>query len=107
MGKGINLEQIDTWPRRDADGKIFAEALTGCVIVGAEPIDYPITDGILLYLIDQYGEPFAVEIGTNLNLAPSLDETEFYTKIAWRPQEPAEAAQDGGGTKGPPRRKKP
>lgn len=107
MEQNTDLDNLDTWPRQEVNGKIFAEALAGCQIVGVEPIDYPVTDGLMLYLLDQQNKPLLAEIDTNLSLAQSLDEAQFALRIAWRPQEPAEAAQDGGGTKGPPRRKKP
>lgn len=39
--------------------------LAGCKIVGIEPIDYPTTDGIALYLRTELGKPLYAEISTD------------------------------------------
>lgn len=46
------------------DGANIADTVTGGVIIGAEPIDYPCTDGVVLY-IERDGKCFAVEIGSD------------------------------------------
>jgi len=45
------------------DGLKLSSFLKGYTIVEAEPIDYPLTDGILLLLKGREGEYIALEIG--------------------------------------------
>ncbi len=44
------------------DSAKLDDLLTGCTITGAEPVDYPVTDGFLLYLIDKTGRRFVLSI---------------------------------------------
>ncbi len=47
------------------DGEKLDELISGCTIVGAEPIDYPCTDGALLYLKDGSGALAILELGVD------------------------------------------
>lgn len=65
-----NLEQIDKaldraeW--KEIDGKELEEILRGQTIDGAEPIDYPLTDGAIFYLTGKDGELSALDIGIDI-----------------------------------------
>lgn len=77
-----NLEQIDKaldkteW--KEIDGKELEEILRGQTIAGAEPIDYPLTDGAILYLIGKDGKLSALEIGVDIY----KDDSQIYIKYA-------------------------
>lgn len=47
------------------DGRELGLLLQGLVILGAEPIDYPCTDGVVIYLEDRAGEVFVMETGAD------------------------------------------
>lgn len=65
-----NLEQIDKaldqteW--KEIDGEELDEILRGKTVAGAEPIDYPLTDGAIFYLTGKDGELSALEIGIDI-----------------------------------------
>ena len=68
-----------------AGAQTIAEAIAGSTITGAEPIDYPLTDGLIIYLIGKSGRQLALEIGAD----PDTDPTEgnpFYINFAEIPQ---------------------
>ena len=44
------------------DGAELDKLLTGCTVTGAEPIDYPATDGVVIYLRDSTGKALALEV---------------------------------------------
>ena len=77
-----NLEQIDKaldraeW--KEIDGKELEEILRGQTIAGAEPIDYPLTDGAILYLTGKDGKLSALEIGVDIY----NDDSQIYIKYA-------------------------
>lgn len=56
--------------------KALARAIEGGTITGAEPIDYPLTDGLIIYLTDRSGRQLALDIGAD----PMSDEP-FYMQI--------------------------
>ena len=58
------------------DGEKLNELLSGCIICGAEPIDYPLTDGAIIYLRDASGEYAALE------LRQEPEEQSFYIQFA-------------------------
>lgn len=68
-----------------AGAQTIAEAIEGGTITGAEPIDYPLTDGLIIYLTGRSGRQLALEIGAD----PDADPTEgnpFYINLAEIPQ---------------------
>lgn len=68
-----------------AGAQTIAEAIEGSTITGAEPIDYPLTDGLIIYLTGRSGRQLALEIGAD----PDADPTEgnpFYINLAAIPQ---------------------
>ena len=60
--------------------KTLARAIEGSTITGIEPIDYPLTDGLIVYLTDRSGRQLALEIGADPMSGP--EENPFYIKIA-------------------------
>lgn len=46
----------------EIDGRMLDDMVKGAMILGAEPVDYPLTDGICLYLKLATGEPVTLEI---------------------------------------------
>lgn len=67
------LEEVEHKPVGGAD---LDSLVNGCVIVGAEPIDYPLTDGAIIYLKEKSGAVLALELGAG------PDNGEFYIKLA-------------------------
>ncbi len=63
----LEWEQIDA-----AENKLDA-VLKDCRILGAEPINYPVTDGIIIYMESKSGDRLALEIG---------NDTDFYISLA-------------------------
>ena len=55
----VAIERLDF---QKLDAEQLDDLLTGCTITGAEPVDYPVTDGFLLYLIDKTGRRFVLSI---------------------------------------------
>lgn len=53
-----------TGQEQKIDGKQLDEITRGAVVIGAEPIDWPLTDGIYLYLKLPDGETIALLIET-------------------------------------------
>ena len=60
------------------DGKDLQTLMEGKKIIGAEPIDYPLTDGVILYLTGDDKELTAVEIGID----PFEKDIDFYIMSA-------------------------
>lgn len=77
-----NSEQIDKaleWAEwKEIDGKELDEILRGKTVAGAEPIDYPLTDGAILYLTGKDGSLSALEIGVDIY----NDDSQIYIKYA-------------------------
>ena len=59
MVPDVAIERLDF---QKLDAEQLDDLLTGCTITGAEPVDYPVTDGFLLYLIDKTGRRFVLSI---------------------------------------------
>lgn len=59
MVPDVAIERLDF---QLLDSAKVDDLLTGCKITGAEPVDYPVTDGFLLYLIDKTGRRFVLSI---------------------------------------------
>lgn len=67
----------------EVDGKELDKIIEGATIVGAEPTDYPSTDGIIIYIKTEQGELIALDIGEEFIKSPrSEDENEFYINMA-------------------------
>ena len=60
--------------------KTLARAIEGSTVTGIEPIDYPLTDGLIVYLTDRNGRQLVLEIGADPMTGP--EENPFYIKIA-------------------------
>lgn len=60
--------------------KTLARAIEGSTVTGVEPIDYPLTDGLIVYLTDRSGRQLVLEIGADPMTGP--EENPFYIKIA-------------------------
>lgn len=45
------------------NGEKLNELISGWTVCGAEPIDYPLTDGAIIYLKNKNGEYAALELG--------------------------------------------
>lgn len=50
---------------KDIDGKKLESLIIGKRIVKAEPVDYPVTDEVLLWLEDDHGEVSVLAIGAD------------------------------------------
>lgn len=59
------------------DGMEVGTLIQGATVIGAEPIDYPLTDGVLLYLRDERGHTLVLDIGTD-----STEDNSFYIRKA-------------------------
>lgn len=67
----------------EVDGKELDKIIEGATIVGAEPTDYPLTDGITIYIKNRAGELITIDIGADFIKSPrSEDENEFYINMA-------------------------
>lgn len=63
------------------DGLEVDRLITGLEVVGAEPTDYPITDGLIIYLKDPEGNIIALDIGADL-YTEDPEENPFYIAVA-------------------------
>lgn len=63
------------------DGKQLDRLTEGLTVVGAEPINYPSTDGAILYLKDSKGDLLALEIGADI-YNTETGENPFYIMLA-------------------------
>ena len=63
------------------DGLKVDSLITGREVVGAEPISYPVTDGLTIYLKDTEGNITALDIGADI-YTEDPDENPFYIAIA-------------------------
>lgn len=66
---------------RPVDGLKLDKLIEGMTVIGSEPTDYPLTDGITLYLRSPSGAMIALDIGADYFTAGD-DENPFYTKLA-------------------------
>ena len=57
---------------------LFVEGMT---IVGSEPIDYPLTDGVILYLRAADGRMIALDIGVDI-FSTDPEGNPFYVNVA-------------------------
>jgi len=77
----IPAEDIGGLIWSNIDGAKLDELLSGCKICGSEPIDYPNTDGVLIYIKDKKGDMAVLEIGEDPD-----EENSFYMRIAKLPE---------------------
>ncbi len=83
----MELYKIDNLSWEEVDGEQLQSIIEGLTVCGAEPIDYPLTDGAIIYLTGK-GKLIALELGTNYEAA---NENGLYIKIANIPDEEGEA----------------
>lgn len=63
------------------DGMSIDKAIEGLTVIGAEPIDYPLTDALKIYFRDRDGAILALDIGADIfNSEP--EENPFYINMA-------------------------
>lgn len=55
------LESL-TWTQLGTSEDTLSRALEDAGIYSAEPVDYPLTDGLMLYISDRNGKPRILEI---------------------------------------------
>lgn len=82
--KGLQNDDVyNSLKWSEVDGKELDKIIEGATIVGAEPTDYPLTDGITIYIKNRAGELIALDIGADFIKSPrSEDENEFYINMA-------------------------
>ena len=86
LRKGLPTEDKDynNLEYSPVDGEALDALIEGMEVIGAEPIDYPLTDGITIYLRAKDGSTKALEIGTDIfNTEP--EENPFYISMATFP----------------------
>lgn len=66
---------------KPVDGKKIDKLLEGLTVIGAEPIDYPDTDGITIYFRDRDGSILALETGIDL-IDTEPEDNPFYATIS-------------------------
>jgi len=76
----LSDNKFDRLSWEQVDGQKVDSLITGLEVVGAEPIDYPVTDGLIIYLKDTEGNTTALDIGNAYTEYP--DENPFYIAIA-------------------------
>jgi len=81
MRPAIEESAFNALEWRAIDGEKIDEALTGATVIGAEPVDYPETDGLIIYLRGRSGAAFALEAGAEYDFAEE-GENPFYTRLA-------------------------
>jgi hypothetical protein len=74
---------LENAPWTNIDGQQLDKKVEHMRLVGAEPISYPLTDGVLLYMQDGQGRLHALQIGADL----TEDDPQFEIKIAHLPYE--------------------
>ena len=63
----------------EIDGLELAGKIKGLEVTAAEPINYPMTDGIILYMRDKEGHELALDISAE---AENEEENPFYIELA-------------------------
>lgn len=58
--------------------------IKGLTVTGAEPISYPLTDGIMIHLTDSAGKRYILEVGDNPDAEP--EENPFYWTFGEAPE---------------------
>lgn len=65
--------------------------IKGLTITRAEPVNWPLTDGVIIYLTDGNGKQYALEIGADPVLSPEGDENPFYWSFGEAPEDQEDA----------------
>lgn len=76
----MTAEQFDRLEWEPIKEDALVRAIKGSTITGIEPIDYPLTDGLIIYLTDRSGRQLALDIGADPMCGP--DENPFYIRLA-------------------------
>ena len=74
----VNDEVFNSLCWEAVDGLELDGVISGLTVIGAEPIDYPLTDGITLYAKDSTGKLLVFDIGVD----PCSEEPSFYVRKA-------------------------
>lgn len=77
----IRDEAFNSLEWKPVDGLELEKLIEGMTVIGSEPTDYPLTDGITLYLRAASGRLIALDIGAELYTVGE-DENPFYVRIA-------------------------
>lgn len=77
----VNDETFNNLKWKHIDGLELDKTIEGLTVIGSEPTDYPLTDGITIYLKKPNGAMIALDIGADFYTAES-DDNPFYTHIA-------------------------
>lgn len=77
----LNDNEFNRLSWEQVDGLAVDSLITGLEVVGAEPTDYPVTDGLTIYLKDAQGNITALDIGADI-YTEDPDENPFYIAIA-------------------------
>lgn len=65
---------------KDIDGEELNGIVKDCILKKAEPIDYPLTDGVILHLLDTSGKLIVVETGSDWLYLENVDDNDFYLR---------------------------
>lgn len=88
----ISDEEFNGLSWENIDGRELEALISGRRVRGVEPIDYPLTDGIIIYLQDNSGGLLALEVGTD----SEQNGRSFYTDIARVPRAETKTNEKGG-----------
>ena len=85
--KGLPTEDEDynNLEYSPVDGEALDALIEGMEVIGAEPTDYPLTDGITIYLRASDGSIKALDIGTDI-YSTDPEENPFYVSVATFPR---------------------
>ena len=78
----MDAKVYDNLRWEDVDGLKLDKLIEGMTVIGSEPIDYPLTDGIDIYLRGKDGFIYALEIGYDDFARDAETENPFYVKMA-------------------------
>ncbi len=68
------VEDSAVWTKLGTSEDTLSRVLAGCSIESAEPISYPITDGLSLYIVDRDGKRRILEISVTEGLIDDPDD---------------------------------
>lgn len=72
--KEIEADVFDNLEWENIDGMELDKMIEGLTVIGAEPVDYPATDGVIIYLQGKNKHIIAIEIETGVvHSGKSLD----------------------------------
>lgn len=81
--KGLPTEDEDynNLEYAPVDGEALDALIAGMEVIGAEPTDYPLTDGVTIYLRGKDGNIKALDIGADI-FNTETEENPFYVSMA-------------------------